>query len=163
MFNEQIIILKMAALITSCLWCKGQVSLNSFLPPDGKVFSLSVHREEGGALQLTGPWSLVPCPFLGKWVGNLGVWSQVLFLVLARGKGVTQSGPKTGVPLSFPLPIPLPRPGPGQRYLPFPLARTRTGVPPHLPLPPHGRTRHAQDTARAVCLMRFHAGGLRFF
>ena len=112
---------------------------------------VSVHPR-GGAECTLAHWSLVPGPFLGVEVPHISVTdpvqkSPVPGLVQTGGrevplassprsfpgKGTPQSGPRTRVP---PLPSleqdqdrdtspPVPRQG-----YPFPLARTRTGIPP---------------------------------
>ena len=128
-------------------------------------------QEGEGVPQITGPWSF---PGGG---GTPGLWSQVL----SWGSGVLLSwswtrGRGGGTPVrsyaqGTPLPLartrmgypPLPWPGLGQGYTPplHPSPWTSMGyfTPPRPP--PPGRTHHGLDTARAVCLLRFHVG--RFF
>ena len=98
--------------------------------------------------------------------GNVFIFT----LSVHRGRGGGKGYPSQDqgrVPPALTLP---PWPGPGQGTpIPSPPAGTRTGYPwptlcPCAPLPlPRGRTCHGQDTARAIRLLRFHAGGLSFF
>ena len=133
---------------------------------------LSFHKEWEGDLTLDywflvfGPrsfqegyhWSLVPGSFLGKG-GTSGLWSQIL----SRGKGVPLvSGPRSfggrvpqsGLGTGHPSPPP---PSQDQNRVPPPPGQDQDRVFPH-----SDRTCHEQNIARAVCLLRFHAGGLSF-
>ena len=109
--------------------------LAASLPPvQGKLYFQCLSTRRGRGY----PFSLVPGTFKR---GRGTRWSLVPGSPGLRRRGVPQSAPKTEVPS------------------PPPVQDQVKGT----PSPHSDRTRHRQDTARGVCLLRFHARGLPSF